>query len=310
MTSTAAPILPKAMSSNTRDLRTAVIGLGPMGAPIARNLLKAGYQTTVWNRSEEPLEEFRGTKAVIADDPVDIQADVLLSVLPDVDQLRQVLSQGPRPLASALNPGTYLLVMSTSSPFKVRLLAEDLRAQGVVVMDAPMSGGDSGAREGTLSIMVGGSETDFEYVRPLLLTIGSTVLHMGPLGSGSTAKLCNQIVVAGTLAALAESYGLAARAGLDPADLTEVLQGGLADSAVLRLKKSNILGRAYVPGGNATNQLKDLRYAAESAEQAGTTLPIASAATALFAEVVQRGGGRLDHSVVCELFRSDGVLHE
>jgi 2-hydroxy-3-oxopropionate reductase len=280
-----------------------VLGLGPMGAPIARNLLKAGYQTTVWNRSKEPLEELDRAGAVIAEEPGDIHADVVLSVLPDVDQLRQVMSQGPRPLAQALKPGTHLLVMSTSSPSKIRLLAEGLRQQGVVVMDAPMSGGDAGAREATLSIMVGGGEADFARVRPVLLAIGSTVLRMGPLGAGSTAKLCNQIVVAGTLAALAESYGLAARAGLDPEGLTEVLEGGLANSAVLRLKKQKILHRDYLPGGSAGNQLKDLRYATESAEQVGVMLPIASAVTALFEEIVQRGEGHLDHSVICELFR-------
>ena len=285
---------------STSDLRVAVLGLGPMGAPIARNLAAAGFPLSVWNRTRSRGEAFADVAEVPAE-PAEVRADVVLSVLPDVDQLDQV---APDPvLASWAAAGTdVLMVLSTTSPQRVHDLAARAAAVGIEVVDAPMSGGDRGAREGTLSIMVGGSDAAVARVTPVLHAIGRRVVHMGALGAGAVAKLCNQLVVGATLAALGEALGLAHHAGLDEGALLEVLGTGLAGSAALDLKREKLLARDYPVGGSADNQLKDLRYAEQVAAELGARTPLLDLVTALYTEAVDRGLGDQDHSVIRELF--------
>jgi 2-hydroxy-3-oxopropionate reductase len=285
-------------SERPPTIPTSVVGLGPMGAPIARNLLRAGVPLTVWNRSPVPVDEFRDGPATVAASPRDAAAPVVLAVLPDVPQRDEVLDAGLRDGLAALD-SPRLVVMSTSSPEAVVDLAGRLAQDGVRVVDAPMSGGDRGARAATLSIMVGGDPADVEVVRPVLGTVGSLVTHLGPLGSGALTKLCNQVVVAGTLVATAEALVALERRGIDPRAAAAVLGGGLAGSAVLDLKQDKLLDREYSLGGSARNQLKDLRHAV--AALGDDRAPVTRLALALFEEVEERGWGGSDHAVVREI---------
>lgn len=277
-----------------------VIGLGPMGHPIAANLLAAHREVTVWNRTPSRGDDLVAAGATRALTLADAAAPVILSVLPDVHQLRALLTPEVRDAWSQAE--ACLVVLSTTGPDKIRSLAEDLAADGIRVVDAPVSGGVAGARAASLSIMVGGAEEDVEAARGVLEDIGSTVLHLGPLGSGATAKLCNQIVVAGTLASLGEALALARRSGLDIDALITVLQGGLASSEVLTQKQDNLRSRSYPLGGSTDNQVKDLLYATAAMEQvevAGRLTPVLLEA---YQELVARGAGQEDHAAVQELF--------
>ena len=275
-----------------------------MGAPVARNLVTAGFDVTVWNRSPGPASELETFGARRAQTPSEAATPVVLSLLPDVVQLRTVLD-GPHGLLHGLArlDRPRLVVMSTTSPGAVQALAADLAEHGVGVVDAPMSGGDKGAREATMSIMVGGAPEDTAAVWPALETIGGTVLRMGALGAGALMKLCNQVVVAGTLTATSEALAMAERGELNLEHAVRILAGGLASSAVLDLKREKLLTGDYSLGGSATNQLKDLRYALETFVADGSPSPMTSLLTQLFLEVERRGLGDKDHSVVLELFR-------
>lgn len=280
--------------------RIAVIGLGPMGHPLAATLLTAGMTPVVWNRTASRADDLVAAGARRAETPVQAAAEVILSVLPDVSQLRELLDAPTRAAWGAL--GARLVIMSTTGPEQVRALAEELAADGIAVVDAPMSGGVAGAADGTLSIMVGGAQEDVAAVRPVLETVGGTVLHLGPLGAGSVAKLCNQIVVGGTLAALAEAFGLARRAGLEVETVTKLLEGGLARSEVLAQKKDKLMAREYPLGGSTTNQVKDLRYATAAAEATGLPARLLPALLELYTDAVEDGFGEQDHASVQELF--------
>lgn len=275
----------------------AVLGLGPMGAPVARHIARAGFPLQVWNRTRAKAEEF-GHRAV--DDPGELRAGIVLSVLPDIDQLGEV---APEPVVRrwAAQGTTHVAVLSTTSPGKVRDLAGRLGRHGMAVLDAPMSGGDAGARAGTLSLMVGADLEAYRTVEPVLRSFAGTVEHMGPPGAGSAAKLCNQVIVAGTLVAVAEALDLGRRAGLPGEQLVRVLRGGLAAGAVLDAKAAKILDRDYGLGGSGTNQVKDLRYATALADTLGAGLPQTRRTRALFEEVLRRGLGDLDHSAVYEV---------
>lgn len=280
-----------------------VLGLGPMGTPIARNLLDSGTPTTVWNRTRSRAEPLAADGAILADTVADAAADVVLSVLPDVPQLRVLLDGAA--LAAFGAARTVLVVTSTTSPEHIRSLAGDLAPHGIRVLDAPMSGGVAGAAAGTLSMMVGGAEEDVAAARPVLEVIGGRITHLGPLGAGALAKLCNQVVVAGTLGALGEALGLARAGGIDPHQLVEVLSGGLAASQVLAQKQDKLLSREYSLGGSTDNQVKDLRYATAAMEQVGMTGRLSPLLLEMFSELVERGAGQDDHAAVQELFLDD-----
>lgn len=277
-----------------------VIGLGPMGHPIAANLLAAGRTVAVWNRTPSRADDLVAAGALRARTLSEAAAPAILSVLPDVHQLQTLLSAEVRRAWS--NAGARLVVLSTTGPEAVRGLAADLASDGITVVDAPVSGGVAGARAATLSIMVGGTEEDVLAVRGILESIGSTVLHLGPLGSGATAKLCNQIVVAGTLASLGEALGLARRSGLDIESLLTVLRGGLANSEVLAQKQENLLARDYPLGGSTDNQVKDLLYARTAADAVKLPARLIPLLLDLFEDAIETGRGQQDHASVQELF--------
>jgi len=277
-----------------------VIGLGPMGHPIAANLLAAHRTVAVWNRTPQRADDLVAAGALRAETLVDAAAPVILSVLPDVHHLQALLTPEVRAAWSAA--GARLVVLSTTGPEQVRALAAELAADGIPVVDAPVSGGVTGARDATLSIMVGGAEEDVDAVRGVLEDLGRTVLRLGPPGSGATAKLCNQIVVAGTLASLGEALALARRSDLDIEVLLALLEGGLAGSEVLAQKRQNLALRSYPLGGSTDNQVKDLRYATEAADRVGLPARMVPALLALFEAAVGEGHGQEDHAAVQEMF--------
>jgi 3-hydroxyisobutyrate dehydrogenase-like beta-hydroxyacid dehydrogenase len=271
-----------------------VIGLGPMGLPIARNLHAAGHAVTAWNRSSAPADRFAADGGRAVSTLSRLAGDIVLSALPDVDQLEPMLA------TLAARPGRTVVVMSTSSPTRMTDLAERWRGR-LEFADAPMSGGVTGAAAASLSIMVGADDQVFVRIQPVLSSVGRTIEHVGPLGTGMLAKLCNQVVVAGTLASLAEAMVLAEAGGVDLAVLKRLLEGGLADSAVLRAKAATMIERDYKGGGSTRNQVKDLQYVVEAARAHGSPSPMATAALALFEAGVSAGLGDVDHSVVKEV---------
>lgn len=282
------------------DHTVAVVGLGPMGAPIASNLAGAGFDTAVWNRTRSVAEAFASV-ARVPERLEDLNSAVILSVLPDVDQLESLAT--PCVLAAWRAAGTrYVLIMSTTSPTKVARFAATAAPYDIVTIDAPMSGGDRGAREATLSVMVGCAPDDFEAILPILQAVGTTIERMGDVGSGAVAKLCNQVIVATAMAAVGESLSLARAYGLDLEQLVRILQGGLARTEVLELKRDKFLQRSYELGGSAENQLKDLRYAQAAADARSARSDLVALVGELYAEAVREGFGADDHSVVQELY--------
>ncbi|WP_405552874.1 NAD(P)-dependent oxidoreductase [Streptomyces canus] len=288
------------------------VGLGAMGLPMAANLAKAGFDVLVWARGRIPLDAAVAAGCRAAGRPADVAAGArtVITMLPDLPQVRDV-SAGPDGLLAGLDTAApaeamdTLVVMGTVSPVAVRALAQELRSIGVTVVDAPVSGGVTGARDATLSIMAGGTEYAVEGVRPYLTAMGSTVRRMGDTGAGSLAKACNQLVVAGTLVALAEAVVLGEHGGLDPAALLEVLAGGLASSEVLAQKRRHLADSDFTPSGPARYLHKDLGFVLDSAADAHVELPLSTSVARLYAAIDDRGLGDLDNSVVLRLLRED-----
>ncbi|WP_338775745.1 NAD(P)-dependent oxidoreductase [Streptomyces sp. DG1A-41] len=292
------------MSSPPPPSRTVgFIGLGAMGLPMAANLAEAGFDVLAWNRSRPPLDAAVAAGCRAADRPAQVAgaARVVLTMLPDLPQVRALLDEL---LAGPGSGGAdTLVVMGTVSPVAVRALAEELRPRGIEVVDAPVSGGVTGARDASLSIMAGGTADAVERVRPYLAAMGSTVRRMGDIGAGSLAKACNQLVVAGTLVALAEAVVLGERGGLEPAALLDVLAGGLAASEVLTQKRRHLADGDFTPSGPARYLHKDLGFVLHSAADADITLPLSATVAALYAAIDSGGLGDLDNSVVLRLLR-------
>lgn len=289
------------MAEVDRKLRVAVIGLGAIGLPVAINLATKSVYTQVWNRSDAAAEVAVQAGAHRVQSLESIDASTVLTVLPDMTQIVELLDKG---LEKALNAGDTFVVMGTVSPIAMRDLGTRLAAKGVQVLDAPVSGGDVGAQNATLSIMVGGDVAVLERLRPTFEMIGSIVRHLGPLGSGQLAKACNQIIVATTLTALAEAITLGRNAGLDDSVLLDILAGGLANSQVLTVKREKIESGNFSPGGSAFFQLKDLRFALDAGIDTHTALPVTEKVAELYESLIAAGHGGLDHSaIILEIMR-------
>ena len=275
------------------------VGLGIMGAPMARNLLAAGYELVVYNRSRAKAEGLAGDGAAVAGSPAEVArgAEVVITMLPGPPEVEAVFGE----MLGAADEGTLLIDMSTSSPVLARGLAADAREKGIGVLDAPVSGGDVGAIEGTLSIMVGGEEADFERVRPLFEAMGGTVTHVGGAGAGQTVKACNQIVVALVIEAVSEALVLGERAGVEPSKVLDVLSGGLAGNKVMEVKREKLLSRDFSPGGKSRFHLKDLGIALAAARESGVPLPVTTVVNQMFGALVAGGRGDDDHSALLAL---------
>jgi 2-hydroxy-3-oxopropionate reductase len=274
----------------------AFVGLGIMGAPMARNLRKAGYDVVACNRSPAKVRRFvqdggRGAESV--GDAV-AAADVVVTMLPDSPDVEAVLAE----ILPAARPGTTVVDMSTIRPDVTRRLAELAAATGLAYVDAPVSGGEQGAIDGTLSIMVGGDAEVVAGIRPVLDAMGKTVVHVGPVGSGQTVKAANQLVVAGVIELVSEALTFLDAYGVDLESAVRVLSGGLAGNAVLERKAPSMLARNFTPGFRVDLHHKDLGIFADAAREAGTATPLGAVVAGLVASLRAQGMGDLDHSAL------------
>src|SRR5215510_8519081 len=278
------------------------IGLGIMGRPMARNLLKAGHSLVVHSRSRGPVDEIvrAGAKEAPSAKDVAAQADVLITMLPNSPEVEQV-ALGPGGIIEGARNGLTYADMSTISPIVIQKVGKALGAKGVRMLDAPVSGGEKGAVDGTLSIMVGGEKAVFDAVLPIFQAMGKTITLLGPLGFGGFTKLANQIIVAGNLTALAEALTLGKKAGLNRDLLLTALAGGLAGSKCLEQKRGNYVSNTYNPGFKIDLHFKDLGLIMESARALGVPLPATAAVQELFSAMRVKGRGGLDHSGIITL---------
>ncbi|MEU9120318.1 2-hydroxy-3-oxopropionate reductase [Streptomyces sp. NPDC048506] len=277
----------------------AFLGLGIMGSPMAVNLARAGHSVLGWNRSPgraEALVAAGGTEVASIAEAVR-GADVVITMVPASPQVEAV-AYGPDGILENARPGTLLIDHSSITPQTSVALAEAAAGKGVRVLDAPVSGGEAGAIEGVLSIMVGGEEADFEAARPVFDAVGTTVVHCGPHGAGQTVKAANQLIVAVHLQALAEAVVFLEKSGVDLAAALDVLGGGLAGSTVLARKKDNVLSRDHRPGFKLELHHKDMGIVTDAARAVGAALPVGAVAAQLVASAVARGDGGLDHSAL------------
>ena len=278
------------------------IGLGIMGRPMARNLLKAGYPLIVHSRSRGPVDEIAKAGAKVGTSPRDVaaQSDVLITMLPNSPDVEQVVL-GRDGVIEGARPGLIFLDMSTISPLVSQKIGAALAEKSVKMLDAPVSGGEKGAIDGALSIMVGGDRAVFDKSLPIFQAMGKTITHLGSLGAGGFTKLANQIIVAVNLTALGEALTLAKKAGLDRELTLTALAGGLAGSKCLDQKKPNYLADTYNPGFKIDLHYKDLGLIMESARALGVPLPATAAVQELFSALRVKGRGGLDHSGVITL---------
>jgi 2-hydroxy-3-oxopropionate reductase len=275
-------------------MRVGVIGLGIMGTPMARNLLRAGHAVTVHSRTRARVATLVAAGAVAADSPAAVAraADAVVTMLPDTPDVELVVAGADGILAGA-RPGLLVIDMSTIAPDAARGMAARAASAGVAFLDAPVSGGEQGAIAGTLSIMVGGEAAAVERAAPIFAALGRQAIHMGGPGQGQMTKLVNQVVGAVTLAAVAEGVVLAERAGLDPAAMVRALGGGAATSWMLTEQAPRMQRRDFAPGFMIRLQQKDLRLALAAAERLGVALPTAALVHQLFTAVEGKGGGEL-----------------
>jgi 2-hydroxy-3-oxopropionate reductase len=282
------------------------IGLGIMGRPMARHLVDAKFPLAVHSRSSGPVDELAAAGAQPRVSPADVaaDADVVITMLPDTPDVELVLF-GENGVSSRLRRGSLVVDMSTIDPLATRRFAESLREMGARMVDAPVSGGEKGAVDGTLSIMVGGSEDDVTRAMPLLRAMGTTIVHVGDSGAGQVAKACNQLVVASTIQAVAEALTLAERAGVDPRRVREALLGGFAGSKILEIHGQRMLDRTFTPGFRSRLHLKDARIVLDTAERVGSALPAFEVAADALRRLVDGGGGELDHSALFTLLEQE-----
>ncbi len=275
------------------------IGLGIMGKPMAHNLLKAGFAVVVHNRHQEVTDELVAAGATAGARPREIAAlcDVLITMLPDTPQVEEVLL-GSGGVIEGAREGLIVIDMSTISPSVTRTLADRLAERGIAMLDAPVSGGDKGAIAGTLSIMVGGEEDTFKHCVPIFQALGKTIVHVGNSGAGQVVKACNQIVVALIIEAVSEALVLGSKAGVDPAKILQVLNGGLAANRVIELRGASMLAHDFAPGGRIKTHHKDLGIILALGRMYGVSLPVTAQVDQMFASLVTKGRGDLDHTAI------------
>jgi 2-hydroxy-3-oxopropionate reductase len=279
------------------------IGLGIMGKPMARNLMKAGYSLVVHNRSRGKVDELTREGAAPASSPKEVASavDVIITMLPNSPDV-ELVALGPDGLKQGAKRGQLFVDMSTINPIVSQKVGEEFSAVGVAMVDAPVSGGEKGAIDAALSIMAGGDPEHFERALPIFNALGKTITHMGPLGAGGFTKLANQIIVAINLTALGEALVFGKKAGVDPQKMIRALSGGLAGSKCLDQKSEKILTGDFAPGFKIDLHSKDLNLIADAARSIGVPIPTAAFVEQLFAALRVRGRGGLDHSAVITLF--------
>jgi 2-hydroxy-3-oxopropionate reductase len=285
--------------------RIGFIGLGLMGKPMAHNLLKAGYPLTVFNRSCAPMEELAIAGARLANSPLEVaqQSDVVLTCVSDSPDVEAVVL-GENGILAGAAPGMLYIDNSTIAPATARQVYTALKTKGVDALDAPVSGGDIGAQQGTLSIMVGGDEAAFSRALPILQAIGKTIIHVGAAGAGQVTKACNQIVVALTVQAVAEALTLAQKSGVDPAKVRDALLGGFAQSRVLEVHGQRMIDRTFQPGFKLDLHRKDMNIVLQTGKDLNLPLFGAAQITELMNALIAQGKGDLDNSALITLYET------
>lgn len=298
--------------------RIGFIGLGVMGAPMANNLLSAGFPVTVYNRSKPKVTELVSAGAIDAATPAEVvsQSDIVITMLPDSPDVEQVYfgtnggtNTGTIGLLEAARPGVLFIDMTTASPELAIRIWQSAQELGADSLDAPVSGGDVGARQGTLSIMVGGSEKSFERARPVFEAMGKNIVLIGEAGAGQITKACNQVVVALTIEAVGEALTLAAKAGVDPAKVRSALLGGFAQSRILDLHGQRVLDNRYEPGFRVKLHRKDLGIALEAAQSLDVRLPVTATVKEMFDTLIADNKGDYDHSVLIQWLMQQSFSH-
>ena len=287
------------------DRTIGFIGTGIMGQPMAENVLEAGYDVVAHNRSRKSVQELADLGAEPATSPAEVtrRADVIITVLPDTDAVTSVV-EGPDGILEELTDGQIYVDMSTISPAKTEELAETVRAQGAAMLDAPISGGEEGAIDGTLSIMVGGEESVFEDVYDLFEAMGETITLTGDNGAGQVTKATNQIIVGCTHQAVAEGLLLAHRAGADLEQVLAAISGGAASCWSLKERAPRVIEGNFEPGFFSSYQYKDLRIATEAGEEYGVPMPETQVAHEMYKAMEEMGKGRDDHSAVIQVIET------
>ncbi|HUV16421.1 MAG TPA: NAD(P)-binding domain-containing protein [Pelolinea sp.] len=280
-------------------IKVGYIGLGLMGKPIAKNILKAGFPLVVYNRSQGAVDELVIEGAKSANTPAETasQADVVFTNLPDSSDVEMV-ALGKNGIIEGAHPGLIFVDNSTIKPATTRMIAEELEKKGVMCLDAPVSGGDIGAQKGTLAIMVGGPAIALDKIRPVLNVMGKTITLVGDSGAGQIAKAANQIMVAAQMVAMSELMILAKKSGADPEKVVAAIRGGAAQCWVLDNKPQRLLAGERQPGFKAYMQFKDLNIVIDTAREYGIPLPLTAITNQLYSAMCEMGMERLDNSAI------------
>jgi 2-hydroxy-3-oxopropionate reductase len=278
------------------------VGLGVMGKPMARNLLKAGYALVIHNRSRAAVDELsrEGAKAVVTAKEVAEQSEILLTMLPDSPDV-ELVYEGDQGVFSGVKPGTLLIDMSSISPVVARKLSAEAEKRGCDMLDAPVSGGEAGAIAATLSIMIGGKASGVQAAMPIFQILGKNIVHVGEAGAGQLTKAANQMVVGTTIAIVAEALVLAAKAGVDPAKVRQALLGGFAQSKILEAHGQKMLDRNFEPGFRIRLHEKDMKIALATGSEYGVPLMVTGVAGQMMTAMKGMGNGDLDHSGLVRL---------
>ncbi|OLB60810.1 MAG: 2-hydroxy-3-oxopropionate reductase [Acidobacteria bacterium] len=287
------------------------IGLGVMGKPMAKNLIKGGHSLVVYNRSRGAVDEVVGAGAKAATSPADVarQATIIITMVPDTPDVELVIT-GADGVLSTVQRGAIVIDMSSISPVATQRLAKMVAEKGATMLDAPVSGGEIGAINASLSIMAGGDQAAFERARPVLEAMGNKerIVLIGPSGAGQVCKICNQIAIGGALAGVSEAFALARKSGVDAGRVRQALLGGFAASRVLEVHGERMLNDDYKPGFRTKLYQKDLRLANEAAAANGVAMPGTAIVTQLVNALVASGGADLDYSAIgTVLFKLTGV---
>ena len=281
------------------EMKIGYIGLGIMGKAMARNVMRAGYTVVVHNRSRQSVDELVGEGAIEAHSPAEVAAkvDVVFTNLPDSPDV-ELVALGKNGIIEGAHEGLIFIDNSTIKPATTRMIGERLAEKGVTMLDAPVSGGDIGAKEGTLTIMVGGPEDPLNQVKPILEAMGKTITHVGGLGDGQIAKAANQIMVAAQMVAMGELLILAQKSGADPEKVVQAIRGGAAGCWTLDNKPQRLFAGNRQPGFKAYMQAKDLGIVMDTAREYGVSLPSSAVNTQLFNAMLEMGMRELDNSAV------------
>jgi 2-hydroxy-3-oxopropionate reductase len=282
-------------------MKIGFIGLGIMGKPMAAHLLAGGHELSVYARRGAPEElSQKGAKACSSSQQVAELSDVIITMLPDTPDVEAVLF-GPGGVAAGLKPGKTVVDMSSISPLETKRFAARINALGAAYLDAPVSGGEVGAKAGTLTIMVGGPAPAFDALKPLFELMGKNITLVGDNGAGQTCKVANQMIVAITIEAVSEALVFASKAGADPAKVQQALLGGFASSRVLEVHGERMLKRNFKPGFRVALHMKDLALALAGARELAVALPVTAICQQLFGSCVAQGGAAWDHSGVVQV---------